>query len=181
MKKISLNIFTVLLALSCKAQDNPQTDIMAYCNDVITVNGLQVNTVCNKKIPENYTRDEIVNTFEIPLMREINKPVDENTGGGNETYWDFVFEDHLGKISFEVYDKKIPELYITHPGVSFKLGSHTLKVGDTLTELKDALNVKGFNNDEGEELYIYIDFNILSFGIEDGKIKYIGFSGNYFF
>lgn len=180
--KIHIKLLIILLfAISCKAQDKEQLDPLVYCSDAIFVNNLQINTICNKRTPEAYSIPEIKSVFSIPIVKEINKPVDEDTGGGNETYWDLVFKDHLGKVSFEVYDKKIPEIYITNPSVLVKLGVHTFKVGDTVTKLKNALNTKGFNNDEDKELFIYFDFNVLAFGIEDGKIKYISFSGNYFF
>ena len=151
-----------------------------YCSDAIFVNNLQINTICYKRTPEAYSILEIKNAFSIPLIKEVSKPADENTGG-NETYWNLIFKDQLGKVSFEVYDKKIPEIYITHPSVSVKLGQHTIKVGDSLSKLKNALNTKGFNNDDGKELFIYFDFNVLTFGIKDSKIEYIAFSGNYFY
>lgn len=182
MKKIGINVIVFLVLVCCKAQDKEQTDIMAYCNDAIYVNNLQISTECNKKNPDTYTRADIVDAIDVPLMKEIDKPADEDTGGASETYQSYMFENppQKGDVIFEVYDRKIPEVYISHPDVTVRLGNNSFRVGDSESKLESALK-NGFNRTKNGGIFIYFDFNVLSFSIKEDKIYSISFRGNYFF
>ncbi|GGZ73302.1 hypothetical protein [Algibacter mikhailovii] len=191
MNKITkLLLLLVLISCKTKAQSNEQTDPMAYCSDDLTLTNLisqetlKISTACNQKSPELYTKQEIKAAFYMPLFKEVNKPVDEDTGGGNETYESYLFKDSNGYANFTVYDHKIPEFFIKHSGVTVKLGSLMVRVGDYPTNLKSVLESPylghGYYTADDGTIYLYIDYNVLSFGIKDSKIKYIAFQSNAF-
>lgn len=174
-----LKIFFFLALTSNYGQDKDQTDYLIYCTDNFYLGELQINTAGIKKSPEDYSRAEIKNAFSLPLISEKAQAADENTGG-NETYWDFTFKNTEGKLSIEIYDGDLPGFYLTHPDIPVILGQHTFKVGDSVSSLKSSLSIKGYKK-EGENLiFIYLDYNVISFGIKDGYVKYIGFDGNDF-
>jgi len=177
--KTYIKILILSFTISCQAQDKDQTDNLAYCNYDLYLGDLQINTSCNKKTPTDYSISEIKQSFNVPITKEISKVADENTGG-NSTYWDFVFKDSSGKLSLEIYDSKLPEFYLTHSNIPVTIGSEVIKVGDSISKLKSFLNTRGFKKQGNNTLFIFIDYNVVTFGIENNSIKYIAFNGNYF-
>lgn len=177
--KSFIKILFLSFIISCSGQEKDQSDALSYCNDKLYLGDLQINTACNKKSIENYTVSEIKQTFSLPITKEVNEPANEDTGG-NSTYWYFVFKDNLGKVSFEVYDEKLPEFYLTHPDVPVTVGTEAFNIGDSISKVKTALGVNGLKQQGDNTLFIFIDYNVLAFGFENDSIKYIAFNGNYF-
>ena len=187
MKKNCILLIGVLfILLSCKqkkaikSKDNTDNIIeMNNCQNDIYLDNLKINLIACGKEVEKYTFDKIEQKINLEIYKKESKVADENTGGQN-TYWNLEFKDQTGKLSIQIWDKNLPEFYLTNHNVSLKIGKKKIKVGDSTEKLKRI--IKNYNYTEKKnELYFLIDYSSISFGIKKGKISSIGLTGNYFY
>ncbi len=173
--------------LSCESKkksdkiDSPKKEITAMnnCQNNIYLDNLKINLIACGNTPENYTLERIEQNIETKISKKENKIADENTGG-QETYWNFEFKDQTGKLSLQIWDKKLPEFYLTNHNISFKIGNKKLNVGDPVDNLKTIISKYKYT-EKKNEIYFLLDYSSISFGIKSGIITSIGLTGNYFY
>ena len=187
MKKYCLILIgIVFILLSCKQKKTTKLNSIISnnieidnCQNDIYLDDLKINLIACGNEVEDYSLEQIEQNINIDIYKKENKEADENTSGKN-TYWNLGFKDQTGKLSIQIWDKNLPEFYLTSHNINFKIGKEKIKIGDSIEKLKGI--IKDYNYTEKKnELYFLIDYSSISFGIKKGNISSIGLTGNYFY